>query len=70
MKNNVVETIIGGVVIAIAVVFFSYVYTTADIRAGGDGYEVTARFTSVDGGLTAGYIQPGIPGGACGRPGG
>ncbi len=53
MKNNVIETLVGGAVIAIAVAFFTYVYNTADISAGSGGYSVSARFTSVDG-ITSG----------------
>jgi phospholipid/cholesterol/gamma-HCH transport system substrate-binding protein len=57
MKGNFIETIIGGLVIAIAIAFFSYVYTTTDIRAGGGGYEVTARFESVDGIATGSDVR-------------
>jgi phospholipid/cholesterol/gamma-HCH transport system substrate-binding protein len=49
MKSNAIETIIGGAVIVIAAAFFTYVYKTADLRAGTGGYSLTARFESVDG---------------------
>ena len=49
MNNNVVETIIGAAVIAIAVVFFTYAYKTADVGKGSDGYSLTAQFERVDG---------------------
>ncbi len=57
MKGNVIETVIGGLVIVIAAVFFGYVYTTADLRAGTGGYEVTARFASVDGITTGSDVR-------------
>jgi phospholipid/cholesterol/gamma-HCH transport system substrate-binding protein len=48
MQNNTVETLIGAVVVAVAVVFlyFAYSSTTA---TGLSGYEVDARFQRVDG---------------------
>lgn len=49
MNNNLVETLIGAVVIAIAVVFFTYAYKTADVGKGSDGYTLTAQFERVDG---------------------
>jgi len=57
MKGNVIETVIGAVVIVIAVAFFTYVYQTADLRAGSGGYEVTARFQSVDGITTGSDVR-------------
>jgi phospholipid/cholesterol/gamma-HCH transport system substrate-binding protein len=49
MKNSVVETITGAVVIAIAAVFFYYVYTTTNAGRGKSGYELTAEFENVEG---------------------
>jgi phospholipid/cholesterol/gamma-HCH transport system substrate-binding protein len=49
MKNSVVETITGAVVIAIAAVFFFYVYTTTDAGRGKSGYKLTAEFENVEG---------------------
>ena len=49
MKNNAIETIVGALVILIAGAFFTFVYKTADVRAGSGGYEVTANFESIDG---------------------
>jgi phospholipid/cholesterol/gamma-HCH transport system substrate-binding protein len=48
MKHNIVETIIGAVVLAVAVVFVVFAYTASGVRAVG-GYEVIARFERVDG---------------------
>jgi phospholipid/cholesterol/gamma-HCH transport system substrate-binding protein len=57
MKSNAIETIVGGAVIVIAVAFFTYVYKTADLRAGTGGYSVTARFESVDGITTGSDVR-------------
>ncbi len=52
MANNMVETLVGALVIFVAGAFLFFAYTTADV---GDvtGYQVTADFDSVDG-LTVG----------------
>ena len=52
MSRNVLETVMGGVVLAVAVFFLAFAYTRADLGTVA-GYEVTARFSSVDG-VTAG----------------
>jgi phospholipid/cholesterol/gamma-HCH transport system substrate-binding protein len=52
MNRNVIETIMGGVVLLVALVFLIFVYTSSSTRAV-DGYEVIARFNRVDG-LTSG----------------
>lgn len=49
MKNSFVETVTGAAVIIVAVLFFTYVYKTADVRAGSGGYEIKANFESVSG---------------------
>src|SRR5262245_9429936 len=48
MQNSVVETLIGAVVVAIAVAFLAYAYSST---GGGpvSGYEVTAKFNRADG---------------------
>lgn len=48
MQNSVVETIIGAIVVAVAVLFVFFVYQTSG-RAQGGGYEVIAKFNRVDG---------------------
>ncbi len=48
MKHNIVETVIGAVVLAVAVVFVVFAYTASGVRAV-SGYEVIARFERVDG---------------------
>lgn len=52
MHRNVIETVMGGVVLAVAVFFLIFAYTSADLGRV-DGYELVARFDRVDG-LSAG----------------
>ncbi|WP_025898908.1 outer membrane lipid asymmetry maintenance protein MlaD [Sneathiella glossodoripedis] len=49
MGNNIVETIIGAVVLAFAAIFLIFAYRTADIGGGGNGLNLVARFDQVDG---------------------
>lgn len=48
MRRTVFETLVGAAVLAIAIAFAAFAYTRAD-TAPPDGYEVVARFSSVDG---------------------
>jgi phospholipid/cholesterol/gamma-HCH transport system substrate-binding protein len=48
MQNNTVETMIGAVVIAVAVAFLYFAYTSTN-SGGVAGYEVVAKFSSADG---------------------
>jgi|HubBroStandDraft_6_1064221.scaffolds.fasta_scaffold977663_1 phospholipid/cholesterol/gamma-HCH transport system substrate-binding protein len=48
MRGNVIETVMGAVVLIVAAVFLFFAYNTSQIRAVG-GYEVTATFDRVDG---------------------
>lgn len=48
MGNNLVETLTGAVVLAVAVVFLLFAYEKAEVAAV-DGYPVTARFEKIDG---------------------
>jgi phospholipid/cholesterol/gamma-HCH transport system substrate-binding protein len=52
MKRNVIETVLGAVVIAVAAIFLTFSYSSANVGSG-DGYEVKARFSSI-GGLNIG----------------
>lgn len=52
MKRNVVETVLGAVVLAVAVLFLGFSYSSANIGSS-NGYEVRARFSSI-GGLSVG----------------
>lgn len=48
MQNNIVETLIGAVVVVVAAVFLYFTYT-ATSQGSVSGYEIKARFASVDG---------------------
>jgi phospholipid/cholesterol/gamma-HCH transport system substrate-binding protein len=49
MSGNVVETLIGAVVLAVAGLFLFFAYSTADVGDVGDGYALIAKFNRVDG---------------------
>ncbi|MBL4906286.1 MAG: outer membrane lipid asymmetry maintenance protein MlaD [Sneathiella sp.] len=49
MGNNIVETIIGAVVLAFATIFLIFAYRTADLGTNGNGLHLTARFDKADG---------------------
>ncbi len=48
MGRNIVETIVGALVLLVAGVFVFYAFAKSD-RTGPDGYEVIARFGRIDG---------------------
>lgn len=48
MARNPIETLMGAVVIAVAVFFLIFAYTTADIGTV-EGYRVSAKFDRIDG---------------------
>ncbi len=48
MNRNVVETIVGALVLLVAGVFVFYAFSKSD-SSGPDGYEITARFGRIDG---------------------
>ena len=52
MTRNIIETVLGAVVLTVAGLFLVFAYSTTDIRPV-TGYTVTARFNAVDG-LTVG----------------
>lgn len=52
MTRNIVETLIGALVLAVAAGFFAYAYSRADVGTA-DGYPVHARFSTI-GGLAPG----------------
>lgn len=49
MSSNIVETVIGAVVLAFAAIFLVFAYRTADVGPRSGGINVTAAFDSVDG---------------------
>jgi phospholipid/cholesterol/gamma-HCH transport system substrate-binding protein len=52
MHRNLIETLLGAVVLGVAGLFLAFAYTTADLGRTG-GYEVEAEFTTI-GGLKVG----------------
>jgi phospholipid/cholesterol/gamma-HCH transport system substrate-binding protein len=48
MRGNVIETVMGAVVLVVAALFLFFAYTTSEVRAVG-GYPVTAQFERIDG---------------------
>lgn len=48
MRRNVIETVLGAVVLAVAAVFLIFAYSSADLRSV-SGYDVSASFSSVGG---------------------
>lgn len=49
MSSNIVETVIGAVVLAFATIFLVFAYRTADVNTGSGGMQLTAAFDNVDG---------------------
>ncbi len=49
MQNNLVETLIGAVVVGVAIVFFLFAYRTADTRGFSSGYTLSARVNNITG---------------------
>ena len=49
MKDNLVETAVGALVIAIAAGFFAYVYNSTDVGQGAGGYRIKAEFENIEG---------------------
>ena len=49
MQNSIVETLIGAIVIAVAVLFLVFAYTSSGIGPISGGYDVVARFDKADG---------------------
>ena len=48
MKRNVIETVLGGVVILVAGLFLVFAYLGSDVRSV-KGYNVIAKFDAIDG---------------------
>ncbi len=48
MSGNVIETVMGAVVLVVAALFLFFAYTSSQLHAV-DGYSVTAQFTRIDG---------------------
>ena len=48
MMGNVIETVMGGVVLVVAALFLFFAYSTSQVRAV-QGYQVSAQFERIDG---------------------
>ena len=48
MSGNVIETVMGAVVLVVAALFLFFAYSTSEVRAV-EGYPVTAQFERIDG---------------------
>ena len=57
MKNNVIETIIGAIVISVTCAFALYLYNTNSHQDDEVGYNVSARFQNVSGILRGGDVK-------------
>jgi phospholipid/cholesterol/gamma-HCH transport system substrate-binding protein len=57
MRSNLVETLIGTIVVVIAAVFLVFAYSTAGVRTGVGGYELMAKFDRVDGLSVGGDVR-------------
>jgi phospholipid/cholesterol/gamma-HCH transport system substrate-binding protein len=49
MRGNVIEVVIGAVVLVVAALFLAFAYRTSQSRTASGGYEVTADFARIDG---------------------
>src|SRR5690606_28220602 len=56
MQSNLVETLIGTLVVAVAAVFLFYGYSTSGMRSS-SGYQVKAAFSAVDGLATGADVR-------------
>src|SRR5260370_40498671 len=48
MSRNIIETVMGAIVLVVAVIFLVFAYSSAQVQSV-RGYEITAKFTSADG---------------------
>lgn len=58
MKRNVIETVLGAVVLAVAGFFLAFAYGSADLRPV-SGYNLVARFNAIDGLAVGGDVRIG-----------
>lgn len=49
MKRNIIETVLGGVVLLVAVGFLVFAFQSAGLSSGDGGYQVSADFTDASG---------------------
>lgn len=56
MSRNIVEIVMGGVVLVIAVFFLAFAYSSSEVRTV-SGYDVTARFDHIEGTREGGDVR-------------
>jgi len=56
MRRNLIETVMGAVVVLVAAFFIVFAYSTADISST-DGYKIKAKFDRVDGILVGSDVR-------------
>jgi phospholipid/cholesterol/gamma-HCH transport system substrate-binding protein len=56
MKRNVIETMMGAVVLLVAAAFLGFAVSSSDVRTV-QGYELTARFNRIDGITTGSEVR-------------
>ena len=49
MRGNVIEIVIGAVVLVVAALFLAFAYRTSQFRTASGGYEISADFSRIDG---------------------
>lgn len=49
MKRNIIETVLGGIVLLVAVGFLVFAFKSSGLSSDGGGYEVTAEFDNATG---------------------
>jgi phospholipid/cholesterol/gamma-HCH transport system substrate-binding protein len=49
MKRNIIETVLGGIVLLVAVGFLVFAFKSSGLSSDGGGYEVTAEFDNASG---------------------
>jgi len=49
MKRNIIETVLGGIVLLVAVGFLIFAFKSSGLSSGGDGYVITAEFDDASG---------------------
>lgn len=58
MRRNVIETVLGAVVLLVAGVFLAFAYDSSDLRPVA-GYKISARFNAIDGLTVGGDVRVG-----------
>lgn len=49
MQKNVMETLMGAVVLLVAGFFLTFAYKSSEMRVGSDGYKISTRFSNISG---------------------